>query len=142
LTVPSPRQALTVVNTPRRARLIYDAQTTAGKLPRKALFKAHGVAEATSYHIIKSNLMRRSERIRNRGRKLILAPYQCNAIKAVKDSSFRYAATSYYAIARAIGLGEGSERAIQQNMHNYGVGTYIAQQKKFILKSSMKKRGL
>jgi hypothetical protein len=142
LTVPSPRQALTVVDTPRRARLICDAQATAGKLPRKALFKAHGVAEATGYRIIKSNSMRRSERIRNRGRKPILAPYQCDAIEAVEDSSFRYAATSHYAIARAIGLGEGSERAIQRNMHNHGVGTYMAQQKKFILKSSMEKRGL
>jgi hypothetical protein len=112
LTVSSPRKAQTVVDTPRRARLICDAQATAGKLPRKALFKAHGIAEATGYRTIKSNSMRRSERIRNRGRKPILAPHQSDAIEAVEDSSFRYAATCHYAIARAIGLGEGSERAI------------------------------
>jgi hypothetical protein len=125
LTESSPRRAQTVVDTPRRARLICDAQATAGKIPRKQLFKTHGIAEATGYRIIKSKSMRRSEQIRNRGRKPILAPYQYDTIEAVKDSLFRYAATSYYAIARVIGLKEGSKRAIQRNMHNYGVGTYM-----------------
>jgi hypothetical protein len=142
LTESSPRRAQTVVDTPRRARLICDAQVTAGKIPRKQLFKAHGIAEATGYRIVKSKSMRQSEQIRNRGRKPILALYQCDAIEAVEDRSFRYAATSHYAIARAIGLGEGSERAIQRNMHNYGVGTYMAQQKKFISEGSVQKRGL
>jgi hypothetical protein len=56
----SPCRSKTVVDTPRRTRLICDAQLTAGKWPRRELFKRHGVAEATGYHILKSNSSRRS----------------------------------------------------------------------------------
>jgi DDE superfamily endonuclease len=48
--------------------------------------------------------------------------------------------TSHLANARAIGLANGSERAIQRNMAEYGVGMYVAQQKKYIAKSSIEKR--
>ncbi len=45
-------------------------------------------------------------------------------------------------IARAIGLANGSERSIQRNMAQHGVGTYMAQQKKFISTGSIEKRGI
>ena len=65
------RQSNTIVNTPRRTRLFYDAKTTASEMTRKKLFKAHNIAEATNYRIIQSKMTRRSERIQNRGRKTV-----------------------------------------------------------------------
>jgi hypothetical protein len=49
MTPSSPRRPQTVVDTPRRVRLIRDAGATAGKLPRTELFKAHNIARATGY---------------------------------------------------------------------------------------------
>jgi hypothetical protein len=43
------RKSNTIVDTPRRVRLLHDAHSTAGKLPRKKLFQAHNIAEATGY---------------------------------------------------------------------------------------------
>jgi hypothetical protein len=40
----------------------------------------------------------------------------------------------------AIGLAHGSKRAIQRNMLEHGVGTFVAKQKKYIAKSSIEKR--
>ncbi|ERF73321.1 hypothetical protein EPUS_03154 [Endocarpon pusillum Z07020] len=142
ITPTSPRRSQTIVDTPRRTRLICAAESTAGKLPRKELFKAYGVSESTGYRLLKSKSTRRSERIHNRGRKRVLAPYQCDAIETVENASFQFAATSHYAIARAIGLDNGSERAIRRNMAEYGVGTFMAQQKKFISSTSIEKRGI
>lgn len=140
VTPSSPRQSNTIVDTPRRVRLLRDAHSTAGKLPRKELFKAHNISEATGYRILKSNSARRGDLIHNRGRKSVLATYERNAIEAVEDASFRFASASHMANARAIGLANGSKRAIQRNMADHGVGTYRALQKKYIKQSSKDKR--
>ena len=133
----SPRAPKTIIDTPRRTRLLRDAQSTAGKIPRIKLFKRHNINKRTGYRILKEGTPRRSERIHNRGRKLILAPFERAAIETVEDSSFRFAASSHYAITKVIGLEKGSERAIQRNMADYGVGIYAAQQKKYIRKASI-----
>ena len=135
----SPRKAKTMVDTPRRVRLLNDAHSTAGKMTRKELFKLHNIAEATGYLILKSKEARRSERIHNRGRKAVLAPYKR---ETVENASFRFGTATHLASASALGLAKGSERAIQRNMAEHGVGTYIAQQKKFIAKASIEKRGI
>ena len=88
LTPSSPRRRQTIVDTPRRTRLIRDAELTADKWPRRELFKAHDVAETTGYQILKSNSTHHSQHIHNCGQKQILAPHQCDTIKTVKDSSF------------------------------------------------------
>jgi hypothetical protein len=129
-----------MIDTPRRVRLLADAQSTAGKLTRKELFKLHGIAKSTGYHILKKKRARRSERIHNRGRKRVLAPFECDAIEAVENANFRFGTASHLANAGAIGLAHGSERAIQRNMAEHGVGTYVAKQKKYIAKSSIEKR--
>jgi hypothetical protein len=111
-------------------------------LPRKEVFKAHKVAEATSYRILKSKSPRRSDRIHNRGRKPVLARHKRESIETVEDSSFCFGTATHYVVARSIGLDKGSERAIQRNMAEHGVGIYMAQQKKFISQPSIEKRGL
>jgi hypothetical protein len=119
----SPRKRQSIVDTPRRVRLLRDAEATAGKLPRTQLFKAYNVSDSTGYRILKSKSPRRSDRIHNRGRKSVLAPYERETIETVEDSSFRAGTVSHYAVARSIGLANGSERAIQRNMAEHGVGT-------------------
>jgi hypothetical protein len=136
----APRKAKTIVDTPRRVRLLTAAQSTAGKMTRKELFKLHGIGQTTGYQILKTKMARRSGRIHNRGRKKVLAPFECEAIKAVKNANFRFGTASHLANARAFGLANGSERAIQRNMAEYGVGTYVVKQKKYISKSSIEKR--
>jgi hypothetical protein len=106
------RHSNTIVDTPRRVRLLRDAHFTAGKLPRKELFKKHNVAEATNYHILKSNLSRRSHHVHNRGQKPVLTLHERDTIKTVEDASFLFASRSYYANTSAISLANGSERAI------------------------------
>jgi hypothetical protein len=108
----SPRKSNTIVDTPRRARLLCDARLTAGKLPRKKLFEAHGIPETTGYRILKSQSSRRSNDVHNRGRKPVLALFERQAIETVEDSSFANASASHYANASSIGLANGSERAI------------------------------
>jgi hypothetical protein len=61
-----------------------------------------------------------------------LSTHERDTVKAVEDSAFRFAASSYYANASAIGLANGSERAIQRNMAEHRVDTYRVKQKKFI----------
>ena len=138
----SPRVSKTIVDTPRRIRLLCDAKATAGKLPRTELFKHHKIAKRTGYRILQEGTPRRSLHIQNRGRKRILAPHEYAAIEAVEDSNFRFASASHYTNASAIGLANGSERAIQRNMKDFGVGTYMAEQKKYISQSSKKARQL
>jgi hypothetical protein len=138
----SPRKAQTIIDTPRRVRLLRDAEATAGKLPRKELFKAHNISESTGYRIIKLKTPRRSDRVHNRGRKLVLAPFEREAIETIENSSFRSGTATHYSVASSIGLANRSERAIQRNMAEHGVGTYMAQQKKFIQQPSNQKRGL
>jgi hypothetical protein len=140
LSLTSPRASRTIIDTPRRPRLLADAPSTAGKMTRKELFKLHGIGKTAGYQILKSKMARRSERIHNRGRKKVLAPFECEAIEAVENANFRFETTSHLANARAIGLANGSERAIQRNMAEYGVGTYVAQQKNYIVKSLIEKR--
>jgi hypothetical protein len=125
ITPASPRRAQTIVDTPRRTRLICAAQSTAGKLPRKQLFQAHGVSESTGYRILKSNSARRGDGVHKRGRKPALAQFEREAIETVEDSSFHFGTARHYAVASALGLANASERAIQKNMAKYSVGTYM-----------------
>lgn len=136
----SPRQSKTIVDTPRRTRLLCDAKATAGKLPRTKLFKRHGVPDRTGYRILKEGTTRRSERIHNRGRKPVLLPHQREAIETVENSTFRNGASTHYANASLLGLANGTERSIQKNMADYGVGTFMAQQKKYIKSTSVERR--
>jgi hypothetical protein len=126
LSLTSPRRPNTIVDTPRRVRLLCAAQATAGKLPRKKLFEAYNIPEATGYRILKSNSARRSDLIYNRGRKPVLASYEQDAIETVENASFRFRTATHLANASALGLANGSERAIQRNMAEYGVGTFMA----------------
>ncbi|KAF7501997.1 hypothetical protein GJ744_012503 [Endocarpon pusillum] len=130
-----------MLDTPRRARLLADARHTAGK-PRTQLFKIHNVANRTGYRIIKEGTARRSERIHNQGRKSVLAPHECEAIEAVEDANFGFASSSHFKVAQTIGLANGSERAIQQNMADFGVGTYRVLQKKWLPEHLIKARNL
>lgn len=75
------RTANTIVDTPRRARLIHDAHTTAGKLPRRELFQIHNINIRTGYRILHSGLARRGPGVHNRGRKPVLAPFEREAIE-------------------------------------------------------------
>ena len=142
LSLKAPRQSNMMVDTPRRIRLLCDAQATAGKMTRKELFKAHNIAKATGYQILKLKMARRSERIYNQGQKAVLAPFKRDAIETVKNALFRFRASTHLAVASSLGLANGSERAIQRNMAEHGVGTYMAQQKKWIRQASIKKRGI
>jgi hypothetical protein len=109
---------------------------------RKKLFEAYNISKSTAYRILNSESARCSNSVHKRGRKPVLSTYKCDAVKAVEDSAFRFTASSYYANASAIGLANGSERAIQRNMAEHGVGTYRAQQKKFIHPKNVEKRGI
>ncbi|ERF71509.1 hypothetical protein EPUS_00498 [Endocarpon pusillum Z07020] len=129
-----------MLDTPRRARLLADARHTAGKLPRTQLFKIHNISETTGYRIIQEGTARRSEKVHNRCRKRVLAPYECEAIEAVEDANFGFASSSHYRVAQKIGLANGSERAIQRNMKDFGVGTYMAAQKKMLSQGHIEAR--
>jgi hypothetical protein len=87
-----------MVDTPRRVRLLNDAHSTAGKMTRK------NIAEATGYRILKLKMARCSERIHNRGRKAVLALYECDAIKTVENATFRFRTASHLANASALSL--------------------------------------
>jgi hypothetical protein len=53
---PSPQAARvpqTILDTPRRARLLADAHAYACKMPRKELFKIHNTAKSTGYKVLK-----------------------------------------------------------------------------------------
>jgi hypothetical protein len=102
-----PRKSNTIVDAPRRLRLLRDAHSTAGKLPRKKLFKAYNIPPSTGYRILQSNSPRRGQRIYNRDRKPVLASYERDAIKTVENASFRFRTATYYANASAIGLANG-----------------------------------
>ncbi|ERF75957.1 hypothetical protein EPUS_01323 [Endocarpon pusillum Z07020] len=105
-----------MLDTPRRARLLADARHTAGKLPRTEPFKIHNISETTGYRIIKEGTARRSQKVHNRGRKQVLAQYECEAIEAVEDANFGFASSSHFKVAKTIGIANGSERAIQRNI--------------------------
>jgi hypothetical protein len=75
---PSPKPARvsrTILDTPRRSKLLADARAYAGKMPRKELFKIYNVAERTGYYILKKGNTRRGPGVYNQGRKRILADY-------------------------------------------------------------------
>jgi hypothetical protein len=115
-----------MVDTPRRVRLLNDAHSTAGKMTRKELFKLHNIAEATGYRILKLKEARRSECIHNHGRKAVLAPHERDAIETVENASFRFRTATHLVNVSALGLAKGSERAIQRNIAEHSVGTYMA----------------
>ena len=114
-----------MLDTPRRARLLADARHTAGKLPHTELFKIHNVSKTTGYRIIQEGTVRRCERIHNRGRKRVLAPYECEAIETVEDANFDFASSSHFKVTKTIGIANGFERTIQRNIKDFGVGIYM-----------------
>jgi hypothetical protein len=57
----SPHALKTIIDTPRRAHLLANAQSTAGKMTQKELFKLHNISQATGYEILKSKMARQSE---------------------------------------------------------------------------------
>jgi hypothetical protein len=138
----SPRKANSMVDTPRRVRLLADAHSTIGKMTRKKLFKLHNIVEAIGYQILKSKEARRSERIHDRGWKPVLAPYERDAIKTIENALFRFRIATYFANINVLGLANGSKRVIQRNMAEYSIRTYMATQKKFIVKALIEKRGI
>ena len=142
ITSSSSRRTQTIVDTPRQVRLIRDVEVTVDKLSRTELFKTHNITKATGYRILKLKSPRRNERSHNRGRKSVLVSYQCDTIKTIENSSFQFRTLLYITITKAIGLANGSERAIQKNMAKYDVDTYMVQQKKFISATSIEKRGI
>jgi hypothetical protein len=100
---PSPQAARvpqTVLDTPRRSRLLADARAYAGKMPRKELFKLYNIAKSTGYKVLKQ------------GTKRVLTDYKCAAIKAVEDANFYFASLSHYRVAKGISLVNSSERVI------------------------------
>ena len=112
---PSPaasRTPKTMVDTPRRARLLADARHTAGKLPRTQLFKIHNIANRTGYRILKGETARYSKKVHNRGRKQVLAPHECETIEAVGDVNFDFASSSHIKVTRTIDITYDSERTI------------------------------
>jgi hypothetical protein len=121
----SPRKQNTMVDTPRRVRLLADAQSTAGKMTRKELFKLHSIAHATDYRTLKEKTARWSERIHNRGQKKVLAPFECDAVEAVENATFHFRTASHLANTGAIVLANRSERAIQRNIAEYSVEIYV-----------------
>jgi hypothetical protein len=142
---PSPQAARvpqTVLDTPRRSRLLAEARAYAGKMPRKELFKLHNIAKSTGYKVLKQGTERRGPGVHNRGRKRVLTDHECAAIEAVEDANFYFTSSSHYRVAKGISLVNGSERAIQRNMADFDVGTYRALQKKWLLDHSIKARNL
>jgi hypothetical protein len=69
--------------TPRRVRLLCDAQHTTGKIPQKQLLLAHNTNRWTGYRIIKPQSARRGNGVHNRGRKPVLSLHERNAIETV-----------------------------------------------------------
>ncbi len=112
-------------------------------MTRKELFKRHDIAEAIGYRILESKTARRGEArpfiIEAENHFLLLM----NAM-LLKESKMPHFALepTHLAVASAIGLAKGTERAIQHNMADYGVRTYMAQQKKYIKNTSMEKRNI
>ena len=102
-------------------------------MPRTELFKIHNVARRTGFPILKEETVHRSEKVHNRGRKKILVPYECEVIEVVEDANLDFASLSHFKVAKTIGTVNGSERAIQRNMKDFGVGTYMIAQKKMFL---------
>jgi hypothetical protein len=45
------RISQTILDTPRRSKLLADTRVYAGKMPRKELFKIHNITERTGYYI-------------------------------------------------------------------------------------------
>jgi hypothetical protein len=112
---PSPQPASvfqTVLDTPRRSKLLAEARAYAGKMPRKELFKIYNVTERTGYKIINEGNVCRGLGVHNRGRKQILADHQCAAIEAVEDANFYFAFFSHYKVAEDIGLVDCSEQYV------------------------------
>ena len=98
---PSPaasRTPKTMLDTPRRTRLLTDARHTADKLPRTELFKIHNVSKTTDYRIIQEETIRRSQKVHNRGRKQILVLYEYEAIETGEDVNFGFVSSSYFKV--------------------------------------------
>jgi transposase len=136
----SPKSPKRIVDTVRRTRLLRDAKHTAGKIPRTELFKQHGISIRTGYRILREGTSRRSQALSNRGRKRLLQPQHLEAIETVENSSFRFASSTHYAVACLISITQASERTVQRNMAEFGVGTYRAAQKKFLPEPTRKLR--
>jgi transposase len=104
LSLQAARVPQTVLDTPRRSRLLVDARAYAGKMPRKELFKLYNIAKSTGYKVLKQGTERRGSGVYNRGRKRVLTDHKCAAIKAVEDANFYFVSLSHYRVAKGISL--------------------------------------
>ena len=130
------------IDTPHRVRLQTLNKQFAGKVSKRAIFKAANLSnhERQGYRILKEG-PRRSERLHNRGRKRQLNDAECHAIEVVEDSSFAWGRKRHAVVADYLGLkGDTSERTIQRSMANHGVGTYVAAQAKFLSDANIAER--
>ena len=58
ISLSSSRKLKSIINTPKRVRLLTQAQSTTGTIPHTELFKLYDVSQATDYRILNSNSTR------------------------------------------------------------------------------------
>ena len=130
----SPPDPNVPTDTPHRTRLLTLNKQFEGKVPKIKLFKAANIVNpSTGYQILKEGTPRRSERIKNRGRTKAISDHELRAIETVEDSSFQMGTLPHKVVADYVGVShDKSERTVQRNMADFGVGTYVAAQGKWL----------
>jgi hypothetical protein len=113
LLLASPRETNTIINVPRRVRLLCAADSIAGKLPQKKLFKAYNLSKSTAYRNLNSESARYGDSVYKRGRKLILISYKYDAVETVENNYFSFTASFYYINISALSLANSFKYAIQ-----------------------------
>ena len=123
-----------VVDTRYRARLLTLNKQFGGKITKSKLSEAANITnERIGYRILTEGTTSRCECIKNRGRPKTILNRELKAIETVEDSSFQMRILPHQVVADCVGASHNkSERTVQRNMADFGVGTYVAAQGKWL----------
>lgn len=123
------RKKRSIIDTPRKNRIIEDIETLQGQVTQNEIFRRHGVSTRSGQRIIASGDVRSAQGHRCK-RKRLLSAQDLATIETFENASFQHGTQRHFTVAQHLGFTEPSERTVQRLMAEYGVGTYTAAQRK------------
>lgn len=113
-----PRKKRTVIDSPRKARILADIESLQGQVSQQEIFRRHGVSPSAGARILASNDARVSKG-HAKPRKRLLSGQDLAAIETFENASSHDATPGHFRAAQHLGITQASKRTIQRRMAEY-----------------------
>lgn len=113
-----PRKKSTIIDSPRRARILADIESLQGQVSQQEIFRRHGVSQRSGQRIVASNDARACNG-RSNPRKRLLSGQDLAAIETFENASSHDGTPGHFRAAQHLGITQASKRTVQRRMAEY-----------------------